>query len=127
MTNPHREAISLSQSGCRQETDPILTPPCAALPDMAIEVGLELPEAASNSRIPREDRPPVILEIPAALQSLTSTLNHASALTRLVNGSNLHHEALRDRGLTHLPLHAVLESTTFPLEDGVSNDNTALV
>ena len=70
MTNPHREAIWLSQSGCRQETDPIMTPPCAALPDMAIEVGLEPPEAASNSRIPREDRPPVILEIPCGSPEL---------------------------------------------------------
>ena len=66
MTDPQREAISLSQSGCRQETDPILTPPRAALPDVAIEVGLELPEAASTSRIPCEDRPPVILEIPCS-------------------------------------------------------------
>ena len=66
MTDPHREAISLSQSGCRQETDPILTPPRDVLPDVAIEVGLEPPEAASTSRIPREDRPPVILEIPCS-------------------------------------------------------------
>ena len=66
MTDPHREAISLSQSGCRQEMDPILTPPRAALPDVAIEVGLEPPEAASTSRIPREDQPPVILEIPCS-------------------------------------------------------------
>ena len=57
MTDPHREAISLSQSDCRQETDPILTPPCAALPDVAIEVGLEPPEASSAS---------VILEIPCS-------------------------------------------------------------
>ena len=66
MTDPQREAISLSQSGYRQKTDPVLTPPRAALPDVAIEVGLELPEAALTSRIPREDRPPVILEIPSS-------------------------------------------------------------
>ena len=66
MTDPQREAISISQSGCRQETDPVLTPPRAALPDVAIEVGLELAEAASTYRIPREDRPPVILEIPCS-------------------------------------------------------------
>ena len=64
MTDPQREAISLSQSGCRQETDPVLLH--AALPDVAIEVGLEPPEAASTSRIPCEDRPPVILEIPCS-------------------------------------------------------------
>ena len=66
LTDPRREAISLSQSGCRQETDPILTPLLAALPDVAIEVGPEPPEATSTSRIPREDRPPVILEIPCS-------------------------------------------------------------
>ena len=59
LTDPQREAISLSQSSCRQETDPILTPPHAALPDVAME-------AASTSRIPREDRPPVILEVPCS-------------------------------------------------------------
>ena len=57
---------NLSQSGCRQETDPILTPPRAALPDVAIEVGPEPPEVASTSRTPREDQPPVILEIPCS-------------------------------------------------------------
>ena len=66
MTDPQKEALSLSQSGCRQETDPVLTPPRAALPDVAIEVGLEPPEAASTSRIPREDRPQAILEIPSS-------------------------------------------------------------
>ena len=39
LTDPYREDISLSQSGCRKETDPILSPPRAALPDVAIEVG----------------------------------------------------------------------------------------
>ena len=67
MTDPPREAISLSQSGCRKETDPVQTPPRAALPDVATEVGLEPPEAASTSRIPREDPPPVILEIPSSI------------------------------------------------------------
>ena len=66
LTDPCRKSISLSQSGYRQETDPILTPPRAAIPDVAIEVGPEPPEAASTSRIPREGRPPVILEIPCS-------------------------------------------------------------
>ena len=38
LTDPPREAISLSRSGCRKETDPSQTPPCAALPDSVIEV-----------------------------------------------------------------------------------------
>ena len=61
LTDPPREAISLSQSGCHKETDPSQTLPHAALPESVIEVGLEPPEAASTSSIPREDRPPVIL------------------------------------------------------------------
>ena len=113
MTGPPREAISISQSDSTKETDPVQTPPRAALPDVSIDMGLEPPEAAATSRIPRQDRPPV-----AALQSLLSL---ASALTRLVNGSGLLHGALRDRGLPHLPLHAVLESIHLPLGDGVSN------
>ena len=64
LRDPCGEAISLSQSCYHQETDPILTPTRAALPDVAMEVGPEPPEAASTSRIPLEDRPPVILEIP---------------------------------------------------------------
>ena len=64
LTDPCGEAISLSRSSYCKETDPILIPPRAALPDVAIEVGPEPPEAASASRIPHEDRPPVILEIP---------------------------------------------------------------
>ena len=66
MTGPPREAISLSQTDGRKEMDPVQTPPRAALPDVSIGVGLEPPEAASTSRIPREDRPPVVLEIPGS-------------------------------------------------------------
>ena len=65
ITDPPREAISLSQSCCHTESYHPQTPPRAALPDLVIEVGLEPPEAASTSCITREDRPPVILEIPS--------------------------------------------------------------
>ena len=66
MTGPPREAISVSQSDSTKETDPVQTPPHAALPDVSIDVGLEPPKAAATSRIPREDRPPVVLEIPTS-------------------------------------------------------------
>ena len=115
MTDPLREAISVSLTARREETDPAQTPPHAALSDVAIDVGVELPEAAATSRIPHEDRPPVILEIP------NSILSHYSAQTHLVNGSGLLYGALRDRRLALLPLHAVLESVHLSLEDGVSN------
>ena len=124
LTDPQGEAISLSQSGSRQKTDPILTPPRAALPDVAIEVGPEPPEAASTSHIPREDRPPVILEIPCISPEPDKLSEPLQCPDRLVNGSSLHHKALRDRGPAHLPLHAVQESATLPTEDGVSNGHT---
>ena len=63
MTDPQGESISLSQSGCHTVSHHPQTPPRTALPDSVIEVGLEPPEAASTSHIPREDRPPVVLEI----------------------------------------------------------------
>ena len=125
MTDPQREAISLSQSGCHQKTDTVLNPLRAALPDVAIEVGLEPTEAASTSRIPREDRHPVVLEIPCSTPEPEELSEpHQCPDTP---GYSLHHEALRDRGLTHLSLHAVLESTSLPLEDGVSNGSSSLI
>ena len=66
MTGPAQEAISLSQSDGKEETDPVQTPPRAALPEVSIDVGLEPPDAAATARIPREDRPPVVLEIPSS-------------------------------------------------------------
>ena len=46
MTDPLWEAISVSLTTRREETDPAQTPPQAALPDVAIDVGAEPPEAA---------------------------------------------------------------------------------
>ena len=67
MTDPLREAISVSLTARREETDPAQTPPLVALPDVAIDVGVEPPEAAATSRISREDHPPVVLEIPSSI------------------------------------------------------------
>ena len=67
MTDPLREAISVSLTARREETDPAQTPPRAALPDVTIDVGAEPPEAAATSHIPCEDRPPVVLEIPSSI------------------------------------------------------------
>ena len=68
MTDPLREAISVSLTARREETDLAQNPPRAALPDVAINVGAELPEATATSRILREDRPSVVLEIPSSIQ-----------------------------------------------------------
>ena len=64
MTDSLREASSVSLTAVRESTEPVQTPPCAALPDVTIDVGVEPPEAAATARIQRADRPPVVLEIP---------------------------------------------------------------
>ena len=75
----------------RESPDPAQTPPCAALPDVALDVGAEPPKATATSRIPHADRPPAVL--PAAIQS---RLSLAGARIHPVNGSGLQHEAIRD-------------------------------
>ena len=63
ITDPSREASSVASIAVRESPDPAQTPPRAALPDVALDVGAETPEAAATSRIPRADCPPVVLEI----------------------------------------------------------------
>ena len=65
MTDPLREASSVAIIAVRASSDPAHTPPRAALPDVALDVGAELPETATTSRIPCAERPPVVLEIPS--------------------------------------------------------------
>ena len=86
---PQGGAISLPQSGCHSVSHHPQTPPRSARPDLVIEVGPEPPAAdltshipreelqdadSSNSRIPREDLPPVILEIPSGSPELEEEL-----------------------------------------------------
>ena len=66
MTDPFREASSASVIAVRESRDPAQIPPQAALPDVSLDVGAETPEAAATARIPRADRPPVVLEIPSS-------------------------------------------------------------
>ena len=63
MTDPLRETSSVSLTAVRENTDSAQTPPHAALPDVAIDVGGDPPETAATSHIPRADCPPVVLEI----------------------------------------------------------------
>ena len=62
LTDPLREGSSVASIAVREGSDPAQTPPCAALPDVALDVGSELPEATATSCIPRAERPPVVLE-----------------------------------------------------------------
>ena len=66
MTDPLREASSASVIAVSESPDPAQTPPRVALPDVALDVGAETLEAAATARIPRADRPPVVLEIPSS-------------------------------------------------------------
>ena len=63
LTGPCREA----RTAVSERSSPAQTPPCAALPDVRLDVRAEQPEAAATSRIPRVERPPVVLEIPGGL------------------------------------------------------------
>ena len=93
MTDPLQEAISVSLIAKGEETDPAQTPPRAALPDVAIDVGAEPPEATATSRIPRAAALQWSWKSPAAVRS---RLSHAGAQIHPVNGSGLQHEARRD-------------------------------
>ena len=66
LTDPLRETSSVASIAVRESSDPAQIPPCTALPDVALDVGAEPPEAAATSRIPRAERPPVVLEIPSS-------------------------------------------------------------
>ena len=66
LTDPLREASSVASIALRESSDPAQTPPRPALPDVRLDVGAEPPEAAVTSRIPRAERPPVVLEIPSS-------------------------------------------------------------
>ena len=86
---PQGGAISLPQSGCHSVFHHQQSLPRSARPDLILEVGLEPPAADlasrilcedqqnadnSTSRIPREDLPPVILEIPSGCPDLEEEL-----------------------------------------------------
>ena len=72
LTDPYREGRTAGskRSGHAQ------TPPRPALPDVHLDIGAALPEAASTCRIPHADRPLVVLDIPG------STLERPEPLRR---------------------------------------------
>ena len=73
LTDPYREARIAGST----RPGPAQTPPQAALPDVHLEIGAALPEAAAIYRIPRADCPPVVLDIPG------STLERLEPLRRM--------------------------------------------
>ena len=71
---PQGKAISLQQRGCHSVSHHPQSPPRSACPDLVLEVGLEPPTAELTSRIPSEELPPVILEIPSGSPELEEEL-----------------------------------------------------
>ena len=118
MTDPLREAISVSLIAKGEETDPAQTPPRAALPDVMIDVGTKPPEAAATSHFPCADLPPVVLEISSSSPEPSEPRRCPDTPGKWFG---LQHEAKRDREPALLLLHAVLESDHLPLEGGASN------
>ena len=72
LTDPYREA----RTTVSKRTGPAQTPPRTALPDVQLDIGAALPEAAATCHIPRTDRPSVVLDIPG------STLEWPESLRR---------------------------------------------
>ena len=62
LTEPYREARIAGS----KRLGPAQTPPCTALPGVHLDIGAALPEADATCRIPRADRPPVVLDIPGS-------------------------------------------------------------
>ena len=62
LTDPYREA----RTAVSKRSGPAQTPPRIALPDVHLDIGAALPEAAATCRIPHADRPPVVLDIPGS-------------------------------------------------------------
>ena len=120
-------AISLLQSGCHTVSHRPQTPPLAAQPDSVIEVGLESPVAASTSRIPRDDLPPVIPEIPTGSPESEEELSESpQCLDTLGKGFQLPTRSPKRLRSNSPPSPRILESTS-PSGGVVSNGYTSLV
>ena len=100
LTGPYREA----QTAVSERSGPAQTPPHATLPDIRLDVGAELPEAAATSCNPCAECPPVVLEIPGCLPD---RLSLADTRTCPAKDPDLAGEVTRDRGPALLLLHAV--------------------
>ena len=107
----HRDSFSGSPSGqlnkkvpltdtCREaqiaggpRPGPAQTHPCAALPDVHLEIGAALPEAAATSRA---ERPPVVLDIPG-LERLESARRSEPPRRQGFRSPRRHHKRPRNR------------------------------
>ena len=77
LTDPYRKA----RTAMSKRSGPTQTPPRAAMADVHLDIGAALPGATATCRIPRADRPPVVLDI------LGSTLERPEPLRRTDSSS----------------------------------------
>ena len=78
LTDPYREAWT----AVSKRSGPAQTPPRAALPDVHLDIGAALPEAATTCRIPRADRPPMVLDIPGSTLGRPGPLRRTDSASR---------------------------------------------
>ena len=78
LTDPYREAWTTvsKRSGHAQ------TPPRPALQDVHLDIGAALPEANATCRIPRADRPPMVLDIPGSTPEPSEPNRHTDSPSR---------------------------------------------
>ena len=78
LTDPYREAWT----SVSKRSGPAQTPPCAALPDVHLDIGAVLPESAATCCIPRANRPPVVLDIPGSTLDWSEPLRRTDSPSR---------------------------------------------
>ena len=116
LTDPYREARTAvsKRSGTAQ------TPPLAALPGVHLDIGAALLEAAATCRIPRADRPPVVLDIPGNIPEPSETKRRPDPPSRRPGSPRRGHKRPRTRSS---PSPAAPGSDLLPPADG-ANDRT---
>ena len=93
LTDSYREARIAGS----KRSGPAQTPPHAALPDVHLDIGAALPEAAATCRIPRADRPPVVLDIPGSALERLESLRRMESPRRGLRSPRRSHKRPRNR------------------------------
>ena len=93
LTDPYREALT----AVSKRTGPAQTPPRAALPDVHLDIGAALPEAAATCRIPHVDHPPVVLDIPGSTVEWPEPLRRTDSPSRGPRSPRRSHKRPRNR------------------------------
>ena len=93
LTDPYKEARIAGS----KRSGPAQTPPRAALPDVHLDIGAAMPEAVATCRIPRADRPPVVLDIPGSTLERPEPLRRTESPRRGSRSPRRSHKRPRNR------------------------------